>query len=284
MAYPDKLFCQEFRQMMTDRNSQIGSDPRFHLVELPMPVLSSMFSATVNSSFAQVDGVKEEYFSSLNESVVTVLKRGEFKKRQVDSEGNFLKDRDGHIVYTQVPVPHGSVAILSKKCIGLRNRIVENGVVKRYEPSQGFKYVDYVDLAGGKGRRYIYIIPKANVFSLNTCTLVLSQNNLRNFYKGYRLALQNGSYVYLYVVPTAKLRQSSYRILGTKFSPDFSSEINSILKLWQSLGVIFDLSKTSVGMSNLGISTIEGTLYLEDFKLRGKALDDDSSEEEVIYE
>lgn len=283
MAYPDKLFCQEFRQMMVDRNSLIGNDPRFHLVELPMPVLRGMVSAEAGNSLAKVVGVKEKYFSSLNDCIVTVLKRSTYKKRQIDSNGSFLKDRDDNLVYTQVPVTHGSVAILSNKCIRLRNRVVENGVTKRYVPSTGFKYIDYMDLPEGRGRRYIYIIPKEYVYRLNTCALVLSQSSLRNYYKGYRLALQNGGYVYLYVVPSSKLRQASYRVLGIKLSPDFSVEIKSILNLWQSLGVIFDLNTTVVGVSNLGISALEGTLYMEDFRLTDKSLSDVSDEEEVVY-
>lgn len=282
MATPDKLFCTEFRQMMNERNMHLKSDPRFHLVELPMPDLGKMFSVNIGRSLGKIVGVKEPYFSKLNGSMVTILKRGTYRKRQVDSFGKFIKDSKGNLVYTQVPVPRESVAVLSSVSIGLKNSVVEHGVKKKYQPSKGFKYVDYIVRDGKKS--FIYIIPREMVYRLNTCALALSQNSMRNYYKGYKLALQNGSYVYMYVIPTYKYRsQSNYRVLGVKAGIDFSQEVITILNLWQSLGVIFDLEKTSVGGGlNLGIITLEGTLYAEDYKPLGNSMKVEKDEDEDL--
>jgi hypothetical protein len=262
MQTHDNLFAKEFKDMMNGRRSMSIS---FKLVDLPLPMLESMINGTPKGHIAVLRGIKEPFFDRLNGEEVQLVGRTTLQKRQVLSDGTFRLNKDGKNEYTQVPVTHGCVAILSKTSIGLK-RTVDG---KEHKVSEGFRYVDYVDTTSG--RKYIYVVPKTYAFRLNMCALVITPNKRRVYFKGCKLALQNGNYVYLYVIPFKYRETQDIRILGVKSDYSFDKEVSQIIQYWMSLGVIFDLKKTALadqvnGITNLGIMDLDGTVVSEDYR------------------
>lgn len=266
MASLDRVFVREFRDMMNVRRSIVLSmEHGFSLSDIPVPVLNCSHMGVPKRPLALVKGVKEKFFERLNGREVYLVGKTMLKKRQVLSDGTFRRDSNGNFVYMHVPVNKDCVAVLSDLSIGLRGYV--NG--KKHVVSEGFKYVDFLEKNGK--RWYIYILPKKYVYRLNLCALMLSFNKRRNYYVGYRFALQNGHYVYLYVVPFRYRENAAGRVLCVKSSFDFSQEIECLVRYWVECGVIFnlDLTKiedTSLGIGeNIGYEYIPGTLCEDDF-------------------
>lgn len=266
MKTADQVFAKEFKDMMNGRRSITGY---FNITDIPVPSIPSLLTNLGKGEVCLVKGIKEPFFDKLNNSEVQLVTTPTLMKRQVLSDGSFRVDRNGDYVLIQVPVKQGFVPIHSNKSIGLKNRIVVNGVERKHTLSEGYKYVDFFELNGEK--RYIYIVPKENVYPMNLCALVITPNTHRNFYKGCKLALQNGHYLYLYVIPYKAGRETrGYRVLGVKPSPNFDIEVKKLLEYWMRIGVIFDLNLTALenqvgGENNVGIMDLIGTLGPEDY-------------------
>lgn len=254
----DSVFSSEFREMMNGRRALI---PAWRLVDLPLPTLPTMH-LDYSNKLAKVNGLREQFFERLNGTEVKLVGRTSLQKRQVLSDGSFRRDDKGNFMYIQVPVKQGFVAVVSPISIGLRRFIEVDGVRKKHEPTPGFRYVDYIETNGR--REYIYIIPKENVYPLELCALVITPNTHRLYYKGCRLALQNGTYLYMYVIPYKYRESPSYRILGVKASVDFDAEVSAIFQHWVKNGILFNLCLTALanqvnGVTNLGIMNLVGT-------------------------
>ena len=123
--------------------------------------------------------------------------------------------------------------------------------------------------------------------------LITSEKNRRNkFYKGYKVALQTGHTVNLYVtdwkeksqnandyvrlseVGTERLENNTYHIIGAKVSVDFEAEIDRLFNFWTQRGVMFDkrittldnpLTRNRLIIENVGVIDIPSTLNLYDF-------------------
>lgn len=275
MKTNDTIFAREFRAMMNGRRSLSQG---YKLADLPIPPIDTMTKGAPKGRLALIKGVKEMFFERLNGKEVQLVGRTSLQKRQVLSDGTFRRDSNGAYVYDQVPVPHGSVAVLSNLSIGLR-RVVDG---REHKPTVGFKYVDFVETPNG--RRYIYIIPKNYVYRLELCALVLTPNRRRIYYKGCKLALQNGHYVYLYVIPYTYRDNADVRILGVKSTFDFDREVSTILKYWAEVGVIFHPSLTALegqvnGETNLGIVDLEGTVVADDYRRYDLSMAEEKEEE-----
>lgn len=274
MKTADQVFAKEFKDMMNGRRSMSGS---FNLVDIPIPNMSSLLTNLGKGEVCLVKGLSEDFFDKLNNSEVQILTSQILMKRQVLSDGTFRVDSNGNYVFTQVPLKQGFVAIHSKKSIGLKRKVVINGIEKEHKLAEGFRYIDYFELKGE--RRYIYTIPKENVYPLNLCALIITPNKHRHFYKGCKLALQNGNYLYIYVIPFKNGRETrGYRVIGTKASPYFDIEVNKLLSHWMQLGIIFDLNMTALenqvgGENNLGIMDLVGTLGIDDYIRTNYSLD-----------
>lgn len=273
MLTNEDLFIREFRKMMRERSAVYGA---FHNLNFPLPDLPTLYPVP-KYTMVLVKGVKEPFFDRLNGEEVFLLRRGSLKKRQVLSDGTFRVNEKGDYVYDTITVPQDSAPILSKRSIGLR-RIV-NG--REHKVSQGYKYVDYVDTK--QGRRYIYIVPKQHIYRLNLCTLILTPYRRRAYYKGCRLAFQNGIYLYLYVVPFKYRETESARVIGVKASVNFDQEVSQIISYWMEQNILFDLRLTALediraGVANLGIQDFSGTLLVEDYRPYEKSLAEEGEE------
>lgn len=232
---PDALFKKEFMQTMHERKMRALN---FHIREVVIPEKMEEKRLPKPECVYKVRGVVEPYFSKLNGKVVEKYTE-EVRKRQLTSTGEFRKEK-GKYVYDEVVVPINSMCIVSSVTIQLRNVIQEVGRPPvAYNPSEGFRYVDYIEDTNG-GRRYIYIIPKDYLVPLDLCALVLTPNTHRDQYKGLRVALANGHYVNLYVIPYKHQGERGYRVLDVKPTTNFDVEIKALLEFWVRIGVMFN--------------------------------------------
>lgn len=278
----DNIFSREFKEMM---NTRKGMAKGLNIQNIPIPPYTSqaMSKGLPKYKSAKVKKIAEPYFDRLNNTEAFILSRMQLKKRQVLSNGTFRKDKEGKYVTDDVSVPNGSVAILSPISIGLKNYTLDKrGKKVKHVPSQGFKYVDFVNY--NNQRHYIYIVPKDYVYRLNVCALVLTPNKRRNFYKGYKLALQNGTYAYLYVIPYTYRDQVDLKILGVKATFEFTQEINQTMTFWMQKGVLFNLALTNLennvnGKTNLGYEELEGTIITEDYVQTNISLKDEKADD-----
>lgn len=287
MQTHDRLFNKEFRDMMFERKVECSNNPNFSFLNIPTPEIPTMRRTEPKTPLAYIKGVQEPKFDKLNETEVQLAGKKTLYKRKVLSTGEFWVDENGKYVTEEISVPTGSVAILSPIPIGLRlYEEDEKGNRIKVKVSDGFKYVDYIEKEGK--RRYIYIIPKIHVYKLSLCALILTPNRHRVFFKGCKLALQSGNYVYLYVIPfTARNVDRGYKILGVKSSFVFDAEVKTLLKYWQETGVMFNLGVTALenpinGVLNLGIIDLDGTCSSDDFVRYDKALADTPDDD--LYE
>lgn len=191
-------FKQEFVEMMRGRyNLALKNGTSAFSLE-KFPVLSQPILP--KGRVCLVRCIKEKFFERLNNTEVQLLLgKTVLPKRQVKSDGQFRKDAQGKYVTEQVLVPSGSVPVVSGLSIGLKRFVVTDGVKREWKVPKGFKYVDYFEQNGK--RWYIYILPKGYVYRVNMNALIVSYNKLRTYYHGARLAMQNGTYLYLFVAP-----------------------------------------------------------------------------------
>lgn len=264
---PDKLFMQEFRQMMSDRYNMYCTDSRFDVTKIFVPDIPTLKTNIVNGVL--IKGVQEPYFEKLNKTVANIEKRRAWSKREYDQYGN-IRYVDGNPVTRDIAIPMGSVVISSKTQISLPNSKVIGATKRKYLPSVGFLYIDYVIKDGQK--LFYYAVPKCYVYKLNLCALVLTKNMHKRAYRGYKIALQNGSYVYLYVIPFTN-RGLNYRVLGLKASPNFNDEINAIVRCWQLNGTSFNYDLCKVENNNLGYSYIDGVCNSDDYRAYSESMD-----------
>lgn len=277
MRTQDEVFTKEFKEMMSARRAK---NIEFNMNQLFIPKFTTMQSGAPKGTIALVQGVKEPYFEELNDSEVVILPRGSVEKRKVMGNGEFEKDKNGEYVTFSVAVPKDSVAVISSRNIRLKRIIKEGDTSRKHTPSQGYRYIDYKDTP--MGRRFIYLIPKVHVYKLNLAALVITPNKRRVFYKGSQLALQNGTFIYMYVVPYSYRKSQDARVIGVKSSVDFDQEVNTILRSWIDLNILFDLGITQLadqvqGVTNLGLRPVLGT-QLEDYERIGGNLQDDQEE------
>lgn len=272
MAETDVILHREFKRMMAARKSVAKS---INILDLPVPPQFSDMQVP-KRVIVSFRGIKEPFFDKLEGTMAELVGRTQLSKRKYLADGSFQKDTNGKFITTPVTVPQTSVAILSTVSIGLRREV--NGKV--HKVSDGFKYVDYVETK--VGRKYIYIVPRDFTYRLNLCALILTPNRRRMFLKGARIALQNGDFTYLYVVPFRFREQGDARVLGVKNSYNFDQEVDALVKHWTEQGVMFHPGLTALvdnisGFTNLGVVPLDGTLVTEDFKKWGKKLTVESS-------
>lgn len=272
----DNVFCAEFKKMMFDRLNCYGYDERFSLTGIELPVLDTL-NVTDNSCPCMVRGISADYFSKLNDDIVNLEVRQSWDKRKFDSSGNFISNKDGTYATVHITVPKDSAVVRSRISIGVPNMVNINGVYRRYNQPDGFKYIDFEDIDGV--RYFYYYIPKENIYKLNLCALVLTTSQLKRYYRGIKVALQNGTYMYLYVIDYNPRKQMSYRVASIKASPNFDMEIDSILNLWLNNLFIFNRDDTMIDSRSLAYDYMDGVCLEEDFVPYDKSYNGVDSEE-----
>lgn len=273
MGTLDQEFAKEFKAMMYDRKSITGF---YNIFDISIPTIPSLLTNLGKGEVCLVKDLNEPFFEKLNNTEVQLVTTPVLMERQVLSNGSFWVDKNGDYKYKKVNLENGFIAVHSSKPIGLTRKVIVNGKEKEHNVTKGFRYIDYFELRDE--RRYIYTLPKENVFKLNLCALIITPNKHSSFYQGSKVALQNGNYLYIYVVPYKKAGDTrGYRVIGTKSYPDFSKEVKILLDYWMEIGVIFDLNMTALenhinGETNLGINDLVGTLGFDDYEKTNHSL------------
>lgn len=241
----DKLFIKEFKTMLDQRSRESGAFEKFRIHNLPVPTTVKKPNIKIVNVF--INEISEEYFERLNGSTAQLIPNTvALTKRKTLPDGTFKKS-DGSFVYQNIPVPRDCVAIASPVMIGIKKFAVKNGVRVEHKPSAGFMYVDFVDSSAG--RRYIYILPKRYVFRYNLCCLALSEYKPKNYYKGCKLMLQNGAFVYLTVRPFRNSfveGTAPVRVLAYGATTNFNADVQNLFNMWLKIGATFETSTMQV--------------------------------------
>lgn len=256
MAQLDEIFYKEFTQMMHSLKCMNGT---CNLTDIPLPQEADGKFLIEKRNKVIVRGISEEYYSKLNESEALLWGSSALRRRKYDYKGEFMRDKDGNYLLQDVPCPHDCTAVISPISIQ---------VPSSYKSKENSQYVDMVTKKNQDGtmiHRFVYIVPKKYCYTVKQTALVLSWNKLRRFYSGVMLSMQNGSYLYMYIVPynpTASVR--SYRVLHCKTSVDYSSEITMIKDFWVRNNIIFNpdwcqLEESVRGRENMACLSLDGT-------------------------
>lgn len=184
------------------------------------------------NDFYRVLGVTDDYYSQLNNTNVMILRGAKLERRLLSSTGGFRTDSLGKLIKQTVSLPKGSVAVLSS---------VRLGLPYRYK-LEGYDYVDYIDNLNEQGeiisRRYVYILPKANLHKVNLNALALSNRPMKS-YSGIKIATWGVGFLYLNIIPYKPKKQyQNTVVLSVKNSLDFSKEIGIALNDLVKLGLI----------------------------------------------
>ena len=243
MDFTENLI-KEFKRNISRNNSYLN------VFQLPVPESLSDAKSVNKPAIAKIPlGV--EYFEDLNEEVLEVRPRGtQFKRRFIKSDGSFRTDKEGNFLTEDVPLPKGSVAVLSTKVLG---------IPYNYEFPEGYGYVDFLDTDDGNGktvRKFIYFLPAEFIYPLNMCDLVLSSKTLKGYEVSTVQTWREGK-VFLGVVPYKPNRTyTNTRILAIKRGLDFSDEVAELIKHWYSRGIISNPNEYKVNIDGMESSLL----------------------------
>lgn len=185
--------------------------------------------------FYNVKGITEEYFDKLNETNVMLLPRGyQLTRRLLNSDGQFRVKKDGSFFTIDIKLPKNAVAVVSNQKIGLPYNHVAD--------SEGYDYVDYVDVKDDKGnitgKRYIYILPKSVLYKVNFNALAISTKKMKS-YSGLSIKTWGFGVLNLCVIPyKPNLTYTSTQILFARGSLNFNKEIHDVLSELIKLGIV----------------------------------------------
>lgn len=262
MASLDEIFAKEFKKMMNDLKATSGY---INLTDIPVPPEMVTMMQRSHSEMVAIYPMNDQYYSRLG-NTMAILWRGTLKKRKFDYKGNFMTDKSGNFIYQDISCPGDCAAVVSSISIQ---------VPLKYKPSENMSYVDMISrkLDDGSDETYfVYIIPKKYLYKINQTALVLSWNKLRVYYSGVQLAMQNGRYLYLYIIPHKPTRngQHNYRVLMTKPSIDYSAELMLLNKYWLDNNIIFnpaicELNEPVRDTTNVAMFQLDGVI--EDYVL-----------------
>lgn len=249
----DAVFVKEFDTMVRE----LAVTNRADLFSLPVP--DSFRLSKMDTTFSQVvfKGIEEQYYDKLNDTTGYLLSRPNLVRKKFNSNGDYVKDKNGNYFTEDVDVPQECVAVLSRKRLG---------VPLKFKSQLGFEYVDLYVNNESKELFYIYIIPRQFVYKLNLCALCLSLEKPRKLYGGCQVYLCSGHKVFLYIAPykiSSVVR--NYRVFSVKPSLDFTSMYKDLLTFWGENGIIFNiewlwLTDVIGDRNNAGYSLLENTL------------------------
>ena len=251
MATLDEMFYREFKNTVQVR----AGITNIKLSDLGIPRGVARRSIISKSKMVLIGGIKDDYYSALNNTENIFLSRPNLKRRKFGANGKFIV-KNGNYVYEDVALPHGCVAILSD---------VKIGVPLKYTPREKFDYIDYIEKSGRV--KYIYIVPKQYCYKLNQTALVFSFRPLRSYYDGLSIYTQSGLLIYMYVIPynPTGVANKPYRVIMTRTDLQYKDFVNAIITAWEKYKVVFNrkltqLSEPIRGVDNVGFKVFSPTL------------------------
>lgn len=264
---PTKQFVKEFINMAENRRAVTRN---FEISTLLLPNLGGKLNS--KGEYKKVVGIEEPFFELLNGEIVEVLSDKEMQKREVLPNGKFLMNEDGTESSYTVEVPTGAVIIKTTKNIKLRNHIKKDG--KKLEikiDNMRFKYIDYQDDPDNQVREYFYYIPRENLEEVNLTALIVTVGTRSKRYKGYKIVLQNGYMVNLYVIPFKKQQTDTYRVVAISENEnyEFKQEIEDLMQFWEANKIMFprrltELEEQYRGRTNIAVQDLEQTLIYQE--------------------
>lgn len=254
MASLDEIFFKEFNLMMSQRKGMTG---QVNLNDIPLPPGAEKHLFVETRDKVKIIGISEQYYSKLHGTEALLWGRKQLHRRKFDYKGQFIQ-KDGKFVLEEVTCPQECVAVISKESIGVPNT---------FKSKEQSCYVDMISrkTPSGEQHRFVYVIPKKYCYKVKQTALVLSWNKLRRFYQGIGMSMQNGSILYMYVIPYNPNSQvHNYRILHCKTSVDYNHEITVIKNFWVQRGVIFNPADCQLldfvkGRENMAYFNIDST-------------------------
>lgn len=221
MQTADEYFYKEFISVMRKR----ASVTQLNIYSLKLPRSFLEKAEISKSKMVNIQGIEDEYFRRLNGTNAILWSKPTLKKRRYLNDGTFIRDREGNFVFfKEKPLPQHCVAVISDKAIGVPTK-----------HKSDCEYVDYIEKEG-KGKRFIYIIPRKYCHLVNQTALVISSRPLRSYYWGMSVYLKTGHLVYLYVIPLKTFSKDvvkPYRVIKTGTDLDYSKEVSEILNSWK---------------------------------------------------
>ena len=260
MTTIDQIYYKDFKRMMQVRaNSEI---------DIPLQVLAEGINAKIDKNMGYIKNITEPFYEKLNKSTCHLLFKTKVGKPQVTAEGAYRVDENGNEVVDHVPVPRECILIRSSVNIHLK-RTMDDGT--QYEENELFRYIRYKDVRkdGRQVRYYYYIVPREFVSRLNMNAVILTKNKRRNYYYGMKVALVDGSYAFLYVVPDKGVRDDTIT-LYTGATTEFGAHIVKVVEEWMRKGYAFNYDLLEVdlpdkGTFNMGYQLQGSTLFAEDY-------------------
>lgn len=223
----ESVFVKEFGQSVKafrDKN----------IYTLPLPKESIHWTISGTDEY-MVQGVEEKYYLDLNKTIVRRLPRGKEAKRRVIDKvtRSFKLDENGGYVYEDYKVPSGSVVVVSTTKI----KLPYSNYIKS---ENGFGYIDFIAMKNGIA--YMYVLPKSVLYKVNQTALALSVKNMKN-YSGMGYKTWTMGEIFLHVIPyNPNSQYTGSKILKTGRTLNYTSEVESIVKLWIQEGIIPELS------------------------------------------
>lgn len=270
----DELFVREFKDMMLARQSSNGAVASSFLQYLKYPDIMTGLDGIKGLDYYRVKGIPkigyDMNYAMLNDNLVQVLNVIEISQKQRLADNTVAKNSKGEIVTKNIKVPKDSKVVLTTIKVTSSNGKSDSDL-------------RLVDAIQKRNKTYfVYFIPKVFLYGVNLCSLVVTPNKQRQFYKGYCAALTTGIYMYLFVTPYKDNADETRQVVCTKSSFDFSKEITAIFEEWVNSNIMFNPKETQLEQGvedvfrpgthrqmlyNIGLLELEPTLLADDYTM-----------------
>lgn len=223
MATLESVFRKEFREVTAALRSVHS------IYDLPNPLKGKL--PIIKERVYRINGIEDPTFSFLNGKIVFGMAGIKPERRVIDPRNGKVKLNAAGEEIKETPVtPRSSIWI----------RSMEKVNIPRGKLGDGFNYADMWSNAP-QNAKYIYAIPKANLYEMQMCALAASSRKLRA-YHGFQFDTWTFGKLNVAVIPYNPT--STYQntiILGVKPSVDFKAEMGAYVNGLIKEGVIPDI-------------------------------------------
>lgn len=196
-----------------------------------------------------IRNIVDAVFSPLNGEMVIEMGSIIPELSVFDKAGKRKKDVSGDTLKTRPSTPSGSIFIRSAKKLNIP--------FKYLDQETSFAYADSW-VGAPDGRKYIYAVPKSNLFRVNLTALAVSTKKLKAFY-GHTFKTWHYGQITVAVIPyNANAKYSNTRILKVGFGVDYDVDIKKYVNGLILKGIVPDVGNYAVdgGLTNLVFGTI----------------------------
>lgn len=260
----EKRFIRDFHKMMVERRRAFS----FTLADLPLPKIDDKVGLLGYKKLYQVEGLGFK-------NPVVLLGQKTYKRKVVLSDGKPLVDTKGEEVKKTVSLSTDEVLVASLEYVDMEcylGQQTESGLVV-----------------------YFYKVDPSKLYAVNLTVMYISKSKMSNFYKGYKVALQTGDYIYIYITPfnvrdVYKTSTTLTRMLvAVKVGLDYTEELNLLYEEWSLSGLLFDNDLGEVvgntgEVYNLMYEELPPVLDELNYEVvSNKSLVQESEKEELVY-